>query len=159
MKTANKAGEILRLFEKTFDQMMAYTVRYVDTPEAENLCHEAYIELLNENEGRYIDENRLFRCLRQIIAERIDPFFKLQYAINQWIINSGDSRKNLPTPTKLTLIQHAFCALPDHQKRALQLTVCDGCETSNVSIQLGISENTLREWINHGLETIYQRVA
>ena len=59
MKTAHKAGEILRLFEKTFDQMMAYTVQYVDSREAENLCHEAYIALLNENEGRYIDENRL----------------------------------------------------------------------------------------------------
>ena len=159
METAHKAGEILQLFEKTFDQMMAYTVRYVDSQEAETLCHEAYIALLNENEGRYIDENRLFRCLKQIIAERIDPFSKLHHAMKKWILNSGDSRKHLPTPTKMTLIERAFGALPDHEKRALQLTVCDGCETSNVSIQLGISEKTLREWINHGLETIYQRVA
>ena len=162
MKTIQKATKILKLFENTFDEMMSYSARYVSINEAENICHEAYIALLKENEGRYLDEKRLFRCLKQIIADRIEPFTKLQHAIKRWAIEKENNDAALfcsPSSKSLSIIKNAFTDLPDHQKRALKLTVFDGCKSSIVSLELGISENTLREWINHGLETIYKRVA
>ena len=52
----------------------------------------------------------------------------------------------------------AMAALPEDQRRAVELRVIDECGYAEVAVQLGVSEQTARARVSRGLRALARRL-
>ena len=169
MPQATSTGQILDLFEKHYEELYCHLRRFTTPRETEQLCREAFNELISEDAGDLVMLTRehLFKVSERLLHERYRPLRRIADAItnmnsqDDW--NTGKERQNQgrrsPVATRLLRkMEREMKQLPSDLRQALILLVGQQIPAEEASMRMGVSEELIDRWAMHGLRRLTQRM-
>lgn len=169
MPQATSTGQILDLFEKHYEELYCHLRRFTTPRETEQLCREAFNELISQDAGDQIVPTRehLFKVSERLLHERYRPLRRIADAItnmnsqDDW--NTGKERqqqgRRSPVATRLLRkMEREMKQLPSDLRQALILLVGQQIPAEEASMRMGVSEELIDRWATHGLRRLTQRM-
>lgn len=155
---------VLDLFETHYERVYRFARRSVDAATAEDIAQDVFTRLLRlENLAeRDIRPPYLLKIAENLIRRRFSR--EKRFAEHADTIaatarcGGGDDETRDPAPGRDEPARRAVMRLGDHERQAVELTVCRGLSYRQAALSMGVKVSDVNNWRYRGVERMRQQI-
>ena len=148
MSETRDRNEVRRLYEVHGRALLAYACAFLhDRPEAEDVLHQVFLQLLRDDGREISSAGYLFRAVRNRVLNHLRGRSR-EVALDEsaeWLESPSGS------PETALALQSALRAVPEEQREVIVLRVWGEMTFEEVAAIVGVSPNTAASRYRYGL--------
>lgn len=153
---------VLDLFEAHYERVYRFARRSVDAATAEDIAQDVFTRLLRLDNlhERDIHPSYLLKIAENLIRRRYSRekrFAENARAIAATFVGRDHDGDRNPE-SKDNPARRAVTRLGDHERQAVELTVCRGLSYRQAALSMGVKVSDVNNWRYRGMERVRQQI-
>jgi RNA polymerase sigma factor (sigma-70 family) len=165
IKQEDTAAFVMRLFEAYYERVFAFARKSAPSDIAEDVCQEVFVRLLEHprlNEMT-LSVSYLIKIAHNLLRRRYSRSVRLRQILEYNVQpdlerREGVHRRRTHSPDQPTLdrkqINDAMRDLPEQEREAVWLIVCQGKSYQHAASAMGVNVTTINNWKHRGIDKL-----